>query len=92
MLTDNQVLKARDHFVGEVIRCGGADAAVAAVLKWQAGAGKVIVDEGEALARRCLDRNGLKSNPGESAAEALERLNAMSDAELVEHLITCGRL
>ncbi|KVR67012.1 hypothetical protein WK24_01625 [Burkholderia vietnamiensis] len=92
MLTENQVLKARDHFVGEVIRSGGDDGVTADALRWLTGAAMVAVDEREALARRHLSDNGLHSNPGESAAEALDRFSAMSDAELVAHLTACGKL
>ncbi|MBU9163580.1 hypothetical protein [Burkholderia multivorans] len=92
MLTENQVLKARDHFVGEVIRSGGDDAVTADALRWVTGAAMATVDEREALARRYLSNNGLKPNPGESAVEALDRFSAMSDGELVAHLTACGKL
>ncbi|RQZ24052.1 hypothetical protein DIE14_23130 [Burkholderia sp. Bp9017] len=92
MLTENQVLKVRDHFVDEVIRSGGDDGVPADALRWVTGAARVTVDEREALARRYLSDNGLNSNPGESAVEALDRFSAMSDAELVAHLIACGKL
>ncbi|WP_175947652.1 hypothetical protein [Burkholderia pyrrocinia] len=92
MLTENQVLEARDHFVGEAIRSGGDDSSTADALKWLTGAAIVAAGEREAIARRRLDESGLTSNPGESAVDALERLSAMSDAELAAHLIASGKL
>lgn len=91
MLTENQVLKARDHFVGEVIRSGGDDGVTADALRWLTGAAMVLEKKREARAREAIEACGMTVCASEGG-DVLDRLCAMSDDELAAHLLASGRL